>query len=109
MRTDSHTARSGGPMRARTIPRALAALALAAGTLVGTGTLPAAAAARTVEYHGLRLPVPAGWPVVDLERHPDTCARVDHHAIYLGTPLATASCPARITGRTETITVQPVT
>jgi hypothetical protein len=96
-------------MRARTIPHALAAVALVAGTLVGAGALPAAAAPRTVDYRGLRLPVPAGWPVVDLEAHPETCARVDHHAIYLGTPAATAACPARVTGRTETVTVQPVT
>jgi hypothetical protein len=69
---------------------------------------PAAAAAGEVEYHGLRLRVPPSWPVIDLDQHPGTCARVDHHALYLGAPRPQASCPASITGRTETVTVTPI-
>jgi hypothetical protein len=94
-------------MRARFFAHAVVTLALLAGA---AGVAPAPAATpRVIDYHGLRLPVPAGWPVVDLDSHPDTCARVDHHAIYLGTPAARADCPAHISGRTETVSVAPVT
>lgn len=92
-------------MRARSFPHAAVALALLV-SLVWPG-LAAAAVPGTVTYHGLRLPVPAGWPVVDLDAHPDTCARVDRHAVYLGTPDPAAPCPSHISGRTETVSVQP--
>ncbi|GAA3521185.1 DUF1906 domain-containing protein [Actinocatenispora rupis] len=64
---------------------------------------------RAVEYAGLALRVPESWPVIDLAEQPDTCARVDRHAIYLGTPGERASCPPRVTGRTETISLRPLT
>jgi hypothetical protein len=87
---------------------ALALLVVLLAALTGPTGLDAAPGQPTVDYRGLRLPVPAGWPVTDLSAHPGTCARVDHHAIYLGTPSAAAACPARITGRTETVTVEPI-
>ncbi|XRQ03440.1 DUF1906 domain-containing protein [Actinomadura welshii] len=64
-------------------------------------------AARTVEYRGLRIPVPAGWEVHDLERDPARCVRYDRRALYLGRPGPQPDCPARIVGRTEAVHVQP--
>lgn len=67
-----------------------------------------AADSTLVRYHGVRFRVPDAWPVIDLADRPDTCARVDRHAVYLGTARATASCPPGIHGRTETITLRPL-
>lgn len=62
---------------------------------------------RTVEYRGLRLTVPSGWAVHDLDRAPRTCVRFDRPALYLGRPGADQRCPARAVGRTEVVLVQP--
>lgn len=67
----------------------------------------AVGATRTVEYRGLRLTVPAGWAVHDLDRDPRTCVRFDRPALYLGTPGADQRCPARAVGRTEALLIQP--
>ncbi len=91
--------------------------------LVGLLALPAAAAAagqarpgpatrtriatRTVGYHGLRLRVPASWPVLRLGRDSHVCVRFDRHAVYLGTPGSNQSCPMQPAGRTEAILVTP--
>lgn len=83
------------------------ATVLVATAALGGGTGAAAPAGRLVTYHGVSLRVPTGWPVIDLDRHPDTCARVDRHAVYLGTPSDSADCPPRIYGRTETISLRP--
>lgn len=64
---------------------------------------------RAVTYRGLRLAVPAGWEVHDLERKPSTCVRFDQPALYLGTPGADQECPARAVGRTESLLVEPAT
>lgn len=86
----------------------ITALALIATTgLAGTPGW-GAPATKTVEYAGLTLRVPATWPVIDLAEEPETCARVDRHAVYLGTPSERASCPPRVTGRTETIGIRPL-
>ncbi|TDE32324.1 hypothetical protein, partial [Actinomadura sp. 6K520] len=63
--------------------------------------------ARVVEYRGLRIPVPAGWEVHDLDRDPLRCVRYDRRALYLGRPGPEPDCPARIVGRTEAVHVQP--
>ncbi|MFI0409822.1 glycoside hydrolase domain-containing protein [Actinomadura sp. 3N508] len=62
---------------------------------------------RVVGYRGLRLTVPAGWEVHDLERDPSRCVRYDRHAVYLGRPGPQPDCPARLVGRTEAIHLQP--
>jgi hypothetical protein len=67
-----------------------------------------AAAAKVVRYHGFALHVPAAWPVVDLGAHPRTCVRFNRHAVYLGHPGASQTCPAHSVGRTEAILVEPV-
>jgi hypothetical protein len=87
-------------------------LALPAGAVAAgpAGTLPAARpgrAMRTIHYHGLRLTVPAAWPVLRLGRDSRVCVRFDRHAVYLGTPGASQACPAQPAGRTEAILVTP--
>lgn len=64
-------------------------------------------APRVVEYRGLRIPVPDGWEVHDLDRDPARCVRYDRHALYLGSPGPQPDCPARVVGRTEAVHVQP--
>ncbi|PZG90434.1 hypothetical protein C1I97_30505 [Streptomyces sp. NTH33] len=97
--------RSSPPAR-----RALAALAACA--VLGAGS-PAAArtasddATRTVGYRGHTFTVPADWQVVDLGKDPAACVRFDRHAVYLGEPGERQDCPARATGRTEALWVQP--
>src|ERR1700733_13712760 len=67
------------------------------------------AAMKTVVYHGYEFQVPASWPVYRLDQHPSTCVRYDVHAVYLGTPGANMQCPARLVGRTQTVSVIPST
>ncbi|MBT2209482.1 DUF1906 domain-containing protein [Actinomadura sp. NEAU-AAG7] len=64
--------------------------------------------ARTVRYHGVRVPVPEGWTVYRLDRDPSRCVRYDRHAVYLGRPGPQPDCPARVVGRTEAVHVQPL-
>ncbi|WP_242901686.1 DUF1906 domain-containing protein [Actinomadura terrae] len=64
--------------------------------------------ARIVRYHGVRVPVPAGWTVHRLDRDPSRCVRYDRHAVYLGRPGPQPDCPARVVGRTEVVHVQPL-
>jgi hypothetical protein len=69
--------------------------------------LPAAAAARTVRYHGVAVRVPAGWPVFRLTAASHTCVRFDRHAVYLGAPGTAQHCPTDPLGRTGAILVAP--
>uniref|UniRef100_UPI00104125BE DUF1906 domain-containing protein n=1 Tax=Actinomadura roseirufa TaxID=2094049 RepID=UPI00104125BE len=69
---------------------------------------PPAGAGRTVRYRGLRIPVPAGWAVRDLDADPSRCVRYDRHAIYLGRPGPQPDCPARVVGRTEVLHIAPL-
>ena len=71
---------------------------------------PAPAAAQgsmTVSYRGYEFQIPQTWPVIDLAEAPTTCVRFDQHAVYLGTPGETQSCPARVIGRTEALLIEP--
>ncbi|TDD89813.1 DUF1906 domain-containing protein [Actinomadura rubrisoli] len=89
-----------GPASAGSAPDAAAAL-----------TRPAhsgQAAARVVQYRGVRVPVPAGWTVHRLDRDPSRCVRYDRHAIYLGRPGPQPDCPARVVGRTEAVHIEPL-
>jgi hypothetical protein len=71
---------------------------------------PAAAASagtRNVSYDGVRVSVPAAWPVIDLRLHPNACIRLDRSALYLGSPGAQSNCPAHAVGRADTIWLKP--
>jgi hypothetical protein len=69
--------------------------------------LPATADAKTVDFHGREVTVPAGWPVYRLAEHPRMCVRLDRRAVYLGSPSAAQRCPANAIGRRRAILVNP--
>lgn len=97
----------------------LSARLLSAG-LLGTALLapavPAAAgpasrpaAGPTVDYRGLRLTLPAGWRVVDLDRNPDACLRLDLPSLYLGHAGTQAECTGRaVRTRADTLHLEPL-
>ncbi|MGH3374032.1 MAG: DUF1906 domain-containing protein [Actinoallomurus sp.] len=70
---------------------------------------PPAHADTSVDYQGLRITVPAGWPVYHLGPHSTECVRFDRHAIYLGAAGENPICPAHAVGRTEALHVEPLT
>ncbi|WP_328668620.1 glycoside hydrolase domain-containing protein [Streptomyces sp. NBC_00328] len=107
-----HAVRSSQPRRkgVRALTVLLAAAALAAGPLVPASSAPRTGDAEDltqVAYRGYIFTVPDSWRIVDLKKHPDTCVRFDRHAVYLGTPGTDQNCPARASGRTEALLVQP--
>jgi Rv2525c-like, glycoside hydrolase-like domain len=79
---------------------ALCLLALAA-------AVPATADAKTIDFHGRVVAVPASWPVYRLAKHPGMCVRLDRRAVYLGRPGAGQDCPAGAIGRRRAILVDP--
>ena len=60
-----------------------------------------------IRYRGYTVRVPASWPVYRLSAHRHTCVRFDRHAVYLGTPSSSQSCPGHLAGRTEAILITP--
>jgi hypothetical protein len=70
---------------------------------------PPAHADTSVDYQGLRITVPAGWPVHRLGPRSTECVRFDRHAIYLGAAGENPICPAHAVGRTEALHVEPLT
>jgi len=62
---------------------------------------------RFVSYNGVRLTVPAAWPVIDLRLHPSACVRLDQGALYLGSPGPQSDCPAHAVGRADTVWLKP--
>ncbi|WP_158884838.1 glycoside hydrolase domain-containing protein [Amycolatopsis anabasis] len=93
--------------------------ARAAGTVAGllaAGGLfaPAATAApagpdvRTITYHGYQVDVPATWRVVDLADDPRACVRFDTETVYLGRQTEQPDCPAKLTGRTAGLVLEPL-
>ncbi len=79
--------------------------ALAAFALLAIAATPAAA--RTVDFGGRAVAVPAGWSVYRLAEHPHMCVRLDRRAVYLGTPGASQRCPSQAIGRQRAILVDP--
>ncbi|MEU3772884.1 DUF1906 domain-containing protein [Streptomyces sp. NPDC032472] len=64
---------------------------------------------RTVDYRGLRLTVPGGWRVVDLDRHPDACLRLDLPTLYLGHAGTQRECTGRaVRTRADTLHLEPL-
>ncbi|MBI1758639.1 MAG: DUF1906 domain-containing protein [Actinobacteria bacterium] len=82
----------------------VAGLGVAAGASPGRSGEPT----RTVTYHGVRLTVPASWPVIDLTANPTACVRLDRAAVYLGQPGPDQDCPAGLVGRTDTVLIEPL-
>jgi hypothetical protein len=70
---------------------------------------PPAHADTIVDYRGLRITVPAGWPVYHLGSRSTECVRFDRHALYLGPAGENPLCPAHAVGRTEALHIEPLT
>ncbi|MFE2147343.1 hypothetical protein ACFXA3_37395, partial [Streptomyces sp. NPDC059456] len=75
--------------------------------------LPAALAAdggRSVDYRGLHLTLPADWRVVDLDRDPGACLRLDLPTLYLGHAGTQARCsgPRAVADRADTLHLEPL-
>src|ERR1035437_8199787 len=68
----------------------------------------ASTGSRFVSYNGVRVTVPATWPVIDLRLHPRTCVRSDQAGVYLGSPGTHSDCPAHAVGRTDTVRLRTV-
>lgn len=69
----------------------------------------AAADARTIDYAGLRLTVPADWRVVDLDLDPDACVRLDLPTLYLGHAGTQSQCTGRaVISRADTLHLEPL-
>jgi len=62
---------------------------------------------QTVTFDGVRLRVPASWPVIRFAADPSACPRLDVHAVYLGAPGPDPRCPAGLVGRSEAVLVEP--
>ncbi len=82
-------------------------LAGVAALMVSVGVA-SAKATKTVTYRGYRIEVPASWSVVDLAKDPKACVRFDVHAVYLGHPGPSPSCPVDVVGRTEALLLEPL-
>ncbi|MEV7728438.1 DUF1906 domain-containing protein [Streptomyces sp. NPDC087917] len=69
-----------------------------------------ATAARAVDYRGLRLALPADWRVVDLDRNPAACLRLDRPTLYLGHAGSQSECAGRAvaTRRADTLHLEPI-
>ncbi|MEV7581139.1 DUF1906 domain-containing protein [Streptomyces erythrochromogenes] len=84
-------------------------LGAAALLIPGATATPAAAEAQTVDYHGLRLALPADWRVVDLDRNPDACLRLDLPTLYLGHAGTQGECTGRaVAARADTLHLEPL-
>ena len=64
-------------------------------------------ATRTVSYGGVSAQVPASWRVVELDKAPGTCVRLDVATVYLGAASEQQNCPARAIGRADTLWLAP--
>ena len=63
---------------------------------------------RNVTFDGVRVSVPASWPVIRFAKHPTICPRLDIHAVYLGTPGPDPICPPGLVGKTEAVMIGPL-
>ncbi|MBT2450032.1 DUF1906 domain-containing protein [Streptomyces sp. ISL-43] len=65
---------------------------------------------RSVDYRGLRLTVPADWRVVDLDRNPEACLRLDLPTLYLGHAGTQGECGAARAAapRADTLHLEPL-
>jgi len=98
-----HAGRAQAEPRAAAIsaPAATAATSAQSGSAGSTG-------AQFVTYKGVRVTVPATWPVIDLRVHPEVCVRFDRAAVYLGSPSSASDCPAHAVGRVDSLWLRTV-
>ncbi|MFI5665747.1 DUF1906 domain-containing protein [Streptomyces sp. NPDC051704] len=87
----------------------LSGLLGAAALLVPVHPSTAADDGRIVEYRGMRVTVPGDWRVVDLERNPDACLRLDLPTLYLGPAGTQGRCTGRaVQRRADTLHLEPL-
>ncbi|ROQ98542.1 uncharacterized protein DUF1906 [Streptomyces sp. 2132.2] len=87
----------------------LSGLLGAAALLVPVQPSTAAEDGRTVEYRGLRVAVPGEWRVVDLDRDPGACLRLDLPTLYLGHAGTQGECSGRaVRRRADTLHLEPL-
>ncbi|MFF4105454.1 DUF1906 domain-containing protein [Streptomyces sp. NPDC001903] len=87
----------------------LSGLLGAAALLVPVHPSTAADDGRIVEYRGMRVTVPGEWRVVDLERDPDACLRLDLPTLYLGHAGTQGECTGRaVRQRADTLHLEPL-
>ncbi|MFD0378818.1 DUF1906 domain-containing protein [Streptomyces sp. NPDC127112] len=96
-------------MPSRTLVRRL----LAATLLMALAPLTPAHAAdpeQSVDYRGLHLTLPADWRVVDLDRDPGACLRLDLPTLYLGHAGPQTRCTGRraVPVRADTLHLEPL-
>ncbi|MFJ6795826.1 glycoside hydrolase domain-containing protein [Streptomyces sp. NPDC091268] len=97
-------------MSSRSMLRGLTGSAIGA-TLLLTALAPVATAAdgTTVEYQGLKVTVPAAWRIVDLDRSPGACLRLDVPTLYLGHAGTQSECSGRaVADRADTLHLEPI-
>ncbi|UIJ34151.1 glycoside hydrolase domain-containing protein [Allobranchiibius sp. GilTou73] len=82
------------------VPPVTSAAAPVSTTAGATGT-------RVVSYGGVSVRVPAGWRVVDLDKTPGACVRLDVPTVYTGAAAAQQDCPAHLVGRADTLWLAP--
>ncbi|MFB7057057.1 DUF1906 domain-containing protein [Streptomyces vinaceus] len=87
----------------------LSGLLGAAALLIPVQPSTAAEDGRTVEYRGMRVAVPGEWRVVDLERDPGACLRLDLPTLYLGHAGTQDECSGRaVRRRADTLHLEPL-
>ncbi|MEO8851434.1 MAG: glycoside hydrolase domain-containing protein, partial [Allobranchiibius sp.] len=62
---------------------------------------------RSVSYGGVSARVPGSWRVVDLDKTPGACVRLDVATVYLGAASEQQDCPAHAVGRADTLWLAP--
>ncbi|UQX00698.1 DUF1906 domain-containing protein [Streptomyces sp. RerS4] len=98
-------------MPSRHLLRGLPVAAALLLSVAAVGAAPVAASpGHTVDYRGLRLDLPADWRVVDLDRHPDACLRLDVPTLYLGHAGTQDRCTGRraVATRADTLHLEPL-
>ncbi|MEV8533084.1 DUF1906 domain-containing protein [Streptomyces sp. NPDC051211] len=99
------------------LSRILLSSLVGAVSLATAALVPAAASApdapptgdRTVVYEGMRLTVPGHWRIVDLDRSPQTCLRLDVPTLYLGPAGSQRDCTGRAAAaRADTLHLEPL-
>ncbi|MFD9338975.1 glycoside hydrolase domain-containing protein [Streptomyces sp. NPDC060028] len=97
-------------MSSRSMLRGLTGSAIGA-TLLFSALAPVATAAdgRVVEYQGLKVTVPGTWRIVDLDRNPEACLRLDVPTLYLGHAGTQSECSGRaVADRADTLHLEPI-
>lgn len=96
------------PSQSATTSTSAASTSAASTSTASTSTASSSTAStRTVSYGGVSVQVPAAWRVVDLDKTPGACVRLDVATIYTGAASEQQNCPAHLVGRADTLWLAP--